>query len=209
MRFRNIILNLAIGFASLLLGFAGVGAYQFIVEIISGDEVRPEIIEKHKQIEFDINDPESVLPIDFEEDKLSNPKEDENNPNFFDPEGVYFALDDLPDEFGGFESFVINNKKLSFDEKGNYLAQDIAPFGYVYDNKKYEFESLEIKNGKIRFQTKTIMGVNFSFKGEFLVKGNFYTLDENADVMKGTLTKELGDTKIVLHDVTFGWMIKF
>lgn len=209
MNFKNVVLNLTVSFFALLFGLACVGFYQFVVGNIVGDEVRSVKTENFKKNEFNINDSESVLPIDFEEDKLSDPKEDEDNPKYFDPEGVYFILDDLPDEFNRFESFVINNKILNSDEKGNYIAEDIALKGYVHDNKKYEFERIEIKDGKIQFQTKIINGVNFSFIGEFLVKGNFYTLDENAEVVKGTLTKKLGDKTVVLHDVSFGWMLDF
>lgn len=209
MKIKNISLNLAVGFFAFLIGLALVGVYQFFTLNISGDEIKPVKIKYSEQNEFDINDPESVLPIDFEEEQLSDPKKDEDNPEYFDPEGIYFALDDLPNEFKGFESFVIENKTIRLDEKGNKIAEDIAPKGYVYDSKKYEFESLEIKDGKIQFQTKTKNGVNFSFKGEFQVRGNFYTLDENAEVIKGTFTKNLKNKKIVLHDVAFGWIIDF
>ncbi len=181
MQFKNILLNLAVTLSALLFGLAWVGIYQFFV----GKTVEPKqetiLLQHNRIVTFDINDAESVLPLDFEEDKLSDPKADENNPEYFDPEGTYFVMDKLPSEFGSFESFTISNKTMEFDGTGNYEVENVSPEGFVFDSKKHEFNNVEIKDGKINFQTKkTATGVSFSFDGYFLYKGNFYTLDENS-----------------------------
>ena len=209
MKLKNILLNSAVGVAALLFGLAWVGAYQYFTQKTLGDEVRPAVTENLVRNNFDINNPESVLPINFEAEKLSDPKQDENNADYFDPEGTYFSITKLPEELRRFEAFVINNKTLEYDDKGSYEVKEIAPEGYVYSNGKYQFESVTIADGKISFRTKEDSGVIYKFEGEFLVGGNFYTLDPNAEVVRGTLERHFDNEKIVVHNVMFGWMIDF
>ena len=209
MKRRKFLVNLTICAAALFCGLSLVGVYQFFVGNILNPKPETTEIKKPEQILFDINDPNSVLPINYEEEKLSDPKEDETNEKMFDPEGNYHILGDLPKGFEDFTNFTINNKNFDVDEEDENWGKLIAPTGFVdAKTESTELISISIGSGKLQFKTKSAKGISYEFRGEFLVKGNFYTLDSEDKVLKGILTKMQTGKKKVKAEVTFGWFLK-
>ena len=72
-----------------------------------------------------------------------------------------------------------------------------------------EFRSITIKNGKLKIVTESFKDISYEFTGEFLVKGNFYTLDPEAKVLKGELVKKQNGKIIAQSQIVFGWGIEF
>lgn len=220
MKSRNYIFYFVIGLTTLFLGLALVGIYNFFFGTVSTIEntngctarkvEKVTEVNQPKPIKFDINDPESVLPIDYEEEKLTSPKVDENNPEYFDPEGKYFVLDDSGNELGDLSFIRIENKNFEVGAKDERFGAPINPKGSlaVNEENQYELEKINISDGKLQTETITKDGIKYEFTGEFVVKGNFYTLDENARVLKGTLTKKRNGEVISKDDVTFGWTLE-
>ena len=230
MNFKKIALYLSVAILTLLSGLAWVVAYRFFLE----NETVPAASLEAEKIEFDINDPESVLPIDYEEDKLSYPKEDENNPEYFDPEGRYFVIGKISEGFEDFDSFFINNNKFDSECDSEDYGETIAPSGYIqlktplveelppdldpakisiyhteYDNRDYlELIGIKIEKGHIHFATKSVRGITYSFEGNFLVDGNFYTVDKDAKVLKGKLVTMLDGYVIAESEIMMGWELE-
>ena len=94
MKFKQFLFNFSIYLAALLFGLAWVGVYQFFLSYQLVKNYEPATIQHFEEPPFDINNPESVLPINYKEEELSDPKEDENNPKYFDPEGRYYILEE-------------------------------------------------------------------------------------------------------------------
>jgi hypothetical protein len=215
MKVRNIIFNLAICVATLFFGLAWVGVYRFL-SLENQNSINGKYCHyaAEETTAFDINNPNSVLPLNFEEDKLTSPKTDEMNEASFDPEGYYYFLDEAPNGFEDFRQFNIFNKNFDVNPKGRNYGELITPSGsmILLDHKKgtyIRFENLEISNGKIHFQAKSKNGISYEFDGEFLIKGNFYTLDENAKVLEGVLSKKEYGKTVAESRVTFGWGLDF
>ncbi len=214
MKLRNILFYFAVGLTTLFFGLAWVGVYNFFGS--NNLDTDQEIVKLQKTevevVEFDINDPESVLPIHFEEDKLTSPHVDENNSEYFDPEGFYF-FDGFPNGFEDFLYIKINNKNFDVAKTDNHYGDLVALNGYVIldgknRDKQIRFEEINIADGKLHFVTETEDGIKYEFNGDFLVKGNFYTLDENTKVLSGTLTKKLDDKIVAKNDLTFNWTLE-
>ena len=147
----------------------------------------------------------SILPINYEEEKLSDPKKDETNEAMFDPEGNYSIMGDSPKGFEDFYNFTITNKNFAGDSEDENWRKLIAPIGFVEASNQYEFRNISIGNGKIQFRTKTIKGISYKFSGEFLIKGNFYTLAPDEKVLEGVLTKLQSNKMTAKSTVTFHW----
>ncbi len=219
MKFRNYIFYFVIGVSTLVFGLAWVGVFNlffgnsFITlnhSCPADNSVKVTEVEQTEEIKFDINDPESVLPIDYKEDKLTSPKVDEDNPEYFDPEGKYFLLDETAEDFKDVSYLKIENKNFDVSQKDPRFGESIAPKGSVVidDKKQIELEKIKIADGKIKTESKEKDGIKYEFDGEFVVKGNFYTLDENAQVLKGTLIKKRNGEVIAKGDVSFGWTLE-
>ena len=114
--------------------------------------------------------------------------------------------------------FTINNKNFEVDSDDKRFGDLIPPQGTILledtdkgsqdscDMHDYlDIQNLKIENGKLNFITKKKNGITFEFKGEFLVKGNFYTLDVDAKVLKGILVKKKNRKIIAKETLTFGW----
>lgn len=210
MKTRRLFLNLAIGITTLLFGLAWVGVYQFFL----GAEIGPTTSRQAEKIAFDINDPNSVLPIDYKEEELSDPKEDESNPKHFDPEGSYYFNDGMKPK--GFEEvfyFDIYNKNFDVDPESESYGDLIAPTGTLAiqgedDTKFLSFKSISVEDGKLKFVTEAIDGISYQFSGEFLVNGNFYTLDADADVLKGELKRLENNKVVLLHNIVLSWTME-
>lgn len=212
MSFRNIAFNLFIASGMLFFGIASVGITRFF----SGNstDIKSEVAVNQPSLKptaiFDINDPNSVLPLDYNEEELTSPHVDEKNPEFFDPEGSYYLDESSSNDSDEFHYFDIYNKNFDVNVKDDRYGELIAPSGNLFagdGSKSYSFTSISISNGKLTFATETVNGVAYEFSGEFLIKGNFYTLDPNAKVLKGTLTKKINGKRSKLKELYFGWTI--
>lgn len=209
MNFRRFLLNLTVGFSALLFGIAWVGLYQFFLGQKLGNENKPVVIKNLKNVEFDINNSESVLPIDFEAEKLTSPTIDETNEAMFDPEGYYY-FEGSPKGFENFLFFSINNKNFADDPNDKKYGELVPLNGHITlgDEKGVEyidFDKIRIFDGKINFETKTQSGISYKFDGEFLITGNFYTLGENVNVLAGTLVKKENGKTAAKKNLNFKW----
>lgn len=218
MKFTNFVLNSAIFTTALFFGLVWVGAYQLLLgaSATSVESKSSHCVYKTKAANnFDINDPNSVLPIDFEEEKLTSPKTNESNTAYFDPEGSYYLLDEAPKGFEDFKQFNINNKKLDVDPRDKSYGDVVAPTGSILllkDNNQgslVRFKNLEISDGKLMFEAQSNNGVSYEFDGEFAVKGNFYTLDQDAEVVKGVLIRKENGETVAESRVDFGWELNY
>lgn len=216
MKLKNLLFYFAIGVSTLVFGLAWVGVYNFFLNDSKAEKplIKPSIaVQEVKQIEdikFDINDPESVLPIDYNEEALSDPKADENNPEYFDPEGTYLLSEKKKNFFSEFLGFTVKNKNFEADKKDQYYGELVSPRGYVNTTMgDFHFKQIYIANESIYFETENIEGVRYIFDGKFLVNGNFYTLDENTKVVHGNLSKVSGAKGYEIKNVTFTWTIDF
>ncbi len=153
-----------------------------------------------------------AIPVSMDSEIFTPPSVDENNPNEFDPEGTYSTDADSDLDF----SFVISNKNLEVacDEKG--FGDLVKPSGFVYEGNlekltdgsaQFEFSTLQIEKDKIRFRTEEKNGVSYEFSGEFLVTGNFYTLDPDAKVLKGELVKKKNGETLESRTFVFNWSL--
>lgn len=212
MKFRNFLFSFAVGVATLIFGLAWVGVYQFFLG--QSNPPKQEVIEvqETEAVNFDINNPESVLPLDFEEDKLTSPHVDETNEAEFDPEGYYF-FDGSLEGFEEFQYIKINNKNFDVKPNDKRYGDLVSPNGFVIlqngkDADYIDFSKINIGNGKIQFETETAKGSSYEFTGEFLVKGNFYTLDENTEVLEGTLVKKRNGEVIAKSNINLKWSLE-
>ena len=212
-KIKQNIFRYTVGFFAFVFGLAWVAAYQFFL----GGEITPTASQQVGKVKFDISDPDSVLPIDFEEEKLSAPKQDESDPDKFDPEGRYYFLNGQK----GFENlyiFSIYNKNLDVDPDDERFGELVPPKGLIWlddtdkgakdncDMHDYvDVPQINIKDGRIGFVSKITNGISYEFKGEFVVKGNFYTLDPDAKVLKGILIKRKNGKEVSEEKVAFGW----
>ncbi len=245
MRLQSLLLNIGVGFLALLLGWSWVAAYQ----IFLGNTAKPTASQQPGKVEFDINDPNSVLPIDYEDDKLSDPKDDETNEAMFDPEGVYAIQGNLSEELAEFEGFEIVNKNLEVDCDDKKFGESVPARGYasvkdpvaaaadaiknaaklalqemrenaaspsasheennadaeIENNNYTEFEKLSIAVDGVSFSTISAEGISYKFAGKFLKKGNFYTLDPDATVIEGTLSKYQKGKRVAEEKARFTW----
>lgn len=219
MKFGNLLFSIAIGLFTFGLGLAVAGVFGFFYGAPAAEKphfCKVKKLDKATGViktgtpDFDINDPDSVLPLDHEEDKLTSPKSDENDTLYFDPEGVYFPLEETTADFEDLSYIKIENKRLDVPAYDERFGDPIAPKGVVVidERQQLELSRIEIANGKMHTETKENNGIKYEFDGEFVVKGNFYTLDENAQVLKGTLVKKRNGEVIAKGDIAFGWALE-
>ncbi|MEZ5307373.1 MAG: hypothetical protein R2684_09535 [Pyrinomonadaceae bacterium] len=152
---------------------------------------------------------ENAAPMDSE--IFTPPQVDENNPAEFDPEGDYFPVG-LPKELDDFDYLAIRNKNFDVACGNPNFGSRVAPTGFVAVGEgKHEraniATSLEIQDGRISFDSAGSKGRRYHFEGRFLIEGNFYTLDPDRDVIRGTLTVTEADGRKFETHVSFNWSI--
>lgn len=220
MKFRNVLSNITIGLTTLFLGLALVGTYQFFLgtsvpETSTCLAVNPPdylLTAENNTETAENNDNQPLLPIDFEEDKLTSPHADENNSDYFDPEGYYF-FDGFPKGFEDFLYIKISNKNFDVAKTDEHYGDLVSLNGFVIldgknRDKQIRFAEINVADGKLHFVTEAENGIKYEFNGEFLVKGNFYTLDENAKVLSGTLIKKSDDKIVAKNKLAFNWTLE-
>ena len=191
---------------------------------------------------FKVEEPEPIpsppAPPEYSmDDKIFTPPQvDENNPEAFDPEGVYtvtgflnpgeqwsegFSILQYVVKYPEIESMTplglfIYNKKLDVDCDDEDFGKLEPPTGVLFVNNTkretdeqigFDIPRFNISEGMIKFSTVEQNGVSFNFDGEFLVKGNFYTLDPKAKVLEGTVTRIENGKKVAETKVSFTWSI--
>ena len=136
--------------------------------------------------------------------EFTPPQVDEDNPDAFDPEGIYEASEN--DLIKGFE---IKNKNLQYDCDDARFGTLTDPKLFVTDKNDivYRASVLTIENAKLSFVSETLNETKYVFNGDFLVKGNFYTLDPDKKVVKGKLIKFVDGKKVSEADTSFIWSI--
>jgi len=157
-----------------------------------------------------------VVTISINDKGFTPPQVDEDNPNAFDPEGIYSIVNKTKNVLPEIDSFMIDNKMLSVDCDDERFGSLVKATGGAKlldpasTKEEYEFKNfshLKISRNTISFELEAGSNVRYEFSGAFNVKGNFYTLDPNKDVVTGTLTKFVGDKKVSEAEVSFTWSI--
>jgi len=100
----------------------------------------------------------------------------------FDPDGSFWVLGQLPNEFSDLSAINLNAKRLRrLPSPGLQLNNDTT----------YRFKTLTVKRNNFTFTTATLKGVSYSFAGRFLKGGVFAEteLNDESPILEGTLTK--------------------
>lgn len=213
MKFRNILFNLAIATFTLLTGLALVSGFNFLFG--NGCSITQQnnlLTAENSVVAVENDNVQPLLPIDFEEDKLTSPHADENNPAYFDPEGYYF-FDGFPKGFEDFLYIKISNKNFDVAKTDDHYG-DLIPLNgaIILDTKngdeQINFAKINIANGKMHFETQEDKGITYEFDGNFLVNGNFYTLSDSVKVLQGTLIKKENGKTVAKKDLNFNWTLE-
>jgi len=119
----------------------------------------------------------------------------ENNTDFF---GYYF-IEKAPKGFSDISEIHL---------AGDYGESQTPPFYGLIRMKKKAAKDFQLNkptiNGKnISFTTKAVAGVSYQFSGTFTKLDNFPTNPPDGVVLKGTLTKMKGKTKLAASKVNF------
>jgi hypothetical protein len=114
----------------------------------------------------------------------------------FDPDGSFWVLGQLPDEFSDFSGINLNAKRL---------RRLPSPGLQLLDGTNYRFKTLTVKRNYFTFTTATVKGVSYSFAGKFLKGGVFAetVLDDESPVLEGTLTKFSAGKKLAEAKLRF------
>ena len=116
----------------------------------------------------------------------------------FDPDGSFWVLGDLPNEFSEFNEINLNAKR----------SRQLSVQGLVVQNgKRLAFKTLTVKRDNFTFTTVTAGGVSYAFAGKFL-KGGVYSasdLDDTIAVLEGTLTKFRNGQKVAEAKLKFSY----
>ena len=129
---------------------------------------------------------------------ISLPTYAQNKSARFDPDGSFWVIGEIPNEFSDFGGINLNAKKL----------RRLPPSGVQRnDGKNYRYKTLVVKRDNFAFTTMTLGGVSYSFAGKFLKGGNFAEtwLGDEAPVLEGTLTKFRGGKKVAEAKLKFSY----
>lgn len=116
----------------------------------------------------------------------------------FDPDGSFWVLGDLPNEFSEFNEINLNAKR----------SRRLSVQGLVVQNgKRLAFKTLTVKRDNFTFTTVTAGGVSYAFAGKFLKGGVYYAsdLDDTIPVLEGTLTKFRNGEKVAEAKLKFSY----
>lgn len=222
MKIKNYLLKLTVGIAAFVFGFAWFSAFQYFqtVAIKANQEVS---IKKHEmentQTQSYAFTEDAGQDFVFSDDADST-KEIEivrlKKSEGFNPEGRYYFFE----EHKGFEDifFVsIQNKDLDVDQDDEKFKNSVSLEGvFVLEDTDNGAEDgcelhdyiyvpiIKIEDGKISFISKKKKGVTYEFKGEFLIKENYRTINVDEKVLKGTLKKKKNGKIIAKKELTFG-----
>ena len=129
---------------------------------------------------------------------LSIPVLAQKNSARFDPDGSFWVLGDLPNEFSEFNEINLNAKR----------SRRLSVQGLVVQNgKRLAFKTLTVKRDNFTFTTVTAGGVSYAFAGKFLKGGVYYAsdLDDTIPVLEGTLTKFRNGEKVAEAKLKFSY----
>jgi hypothetical protein len=126
----------------------------------------------------------------------SVPALSQNRTARFDPDGSFWVLGQLPNEFSDFSGINLNAKRL---------RRLPSPGLQLLDGTNYRFKTLTVKRNNFTFTTATVKGVSYSFAGKFLKGGVFaeVQLDDESPVLEGTLTKHRAGKKVAEAKLRF------
>ena len=116
----------------------------------------------------------------------------------FDPDGSFWVLGNIPNEFSEFGGINLNAKR----------SRQLPVQGFeLRTGKRIPFKTLTVKRDNFTFTTITVGGVSYAFSGKFL-KGGVYSagdLDDTIPVLEGTLTKFRNGQKIAEAKLKFSY----
>ena len=116
----------------------------------------------------------------------------------FDPDGSFWVLGEVPNDFSEFGGINLNAKR----------SRQLPVQGFeLRDGKRLAFKTLIVKRENFSFTTVTARGVSYAFSGKFL-KGGVYAagdLDDETPVIEGTLTKFRGGQKVAEAKLKFSY----
>gem|GEM_PF-1439100 len=209
------LLEMSVVFAfALLLGVGWVGVFRFFANVFETPRPISEIYGRQIEPPTAPTLPPDLPAVSMDDKIFTPPQVDENNSEAFDPEGIYTVKGFTNPGFSDVESILISNKKLDVDCDDAEFGKLVEPSGFVlFTNPKsgvestLDIEALRISDGGLTFETDPRDGVRYSFAGEFLVRGNFYTLDPDTKVLRGTLAKFKDGKRVAETEVSFTWSI--
>jgi hypothetical protein len=115
----------------------------------------------------------------------------------FDPSGDYHPVKQLSDKSETFVQFDLNVRKSrgKMRVRGKVMNLGVA----------YRFSHIAVSRQQLEFTTVNIGGVEYRFKGYFLLSGNFanQTTDDGQVGLRGTLQKFKHDQKVAETTTTF------
>lgn len=125
------------------------------------------------------------------------PTNAQNKITRFDPDGSFWVIGEIPNEFSGFGGINLNAKRL----------RRLPPSGVQTNDKNYRFKTLTVKRDNFKFTTVAVRGVYYTFAGKFLKGGNFAAtwLDDESPILEGTLTKFQGAKKVAEAKLKFSY----
>lgn len=128
----------------------------------------------------------------------SVPALSQNRTARFDPDGSFWVLGQLPNEFSDFSGINLNAKRL---------RRLPSPGLQLLDGTNYRFKTLTVKRNNFTFTTATVKGVSYTFAGKFLKGGVFAetVLDDESPVLEGTLTKYHAGNKMAEAKLRFSY----
>ena len=124
------------------------------------------------------------------------PAVSQNRAARFDPDGSFWVLGQLPNEFSDFSGINLNAKRL---------RRLPSPGLQLLDGTNYRFKTLTVKRNNFTFTTVALKGVSYSFSGRFLRGGNFAAtaLNDEVPVMEGTITRYRDGKKVAEAKLKF------
>lgn len=116
----------------------------------------------------------------------------------FNPDGAFFAIGELPNEFKDLSGIYLNGRRLR-----RLPTQSLQ----LNNGKKFHYKTLTVKQDDFSFTTETLAGASYTFAGKFLRGGVFAEQDLNDEqpVLEGTLTKYKGGKKVAEAKLKFSY----
>jgi len=118
----------------------------------------------------------------------------------FNPSGEYHPLNRPAD-----------NLDLQFHLQVRYKRRTLVAWGDLYgsDSRFYKFRSVSVTEKHLRFATRRLHGVTYTFEGTFLRGGNFATQDPplGSFPLQGTLRKFVHGKKAMELTTSFVYYV--
>jgi hypothetical protein len=212
MKLRVFVYRLAAVVTAFILGVGFFNAARYAQAFFRASEIDAvEATVKRETLFF----PPRVEPSQLIEARLSAPPEpvaddkEETQPEF-SPDGDYYILGDVPKGFKDVEYLNVTTTSERAAPENNYEIVSVPPEGYLWNEKKFDFDSINVSGKRISFETEAKKGVSYKFVGEFIDEEKIPRKSDNGEeyfeyaVLKGRLIKMRDGKKIAESKVKLG-----